>query len=139
MAETVSKLIAAADAEIGEARYACMITTGNHTLVADEPAPEGADAGPSPFGLLLSGLGACTAITLRMYAERKSWPLKAVHVHLAFRWEGARDARTPHIDRLLTLDGPLDAEQRARIAEIAEKTPVTRALKSGIEIKTTLI
>jgi putative redox protein len=139
MAEAPSKLVATADVEIAEARYACSIITGDHTLTSDEPTPEGADAGPSPFGLLLSSLGACTAITLRMYAERKGWPLQAVHVHLAFRWEGEGAARRPHIERSLKLDGPLDAEQRARCAEIAEKTPVTRALKSGITIRTALL
>jgi len=139
MAEAGSKPVATADVEIAEARYACSIVTGAHTLTVDEPAPEGADAGPSPFGLLLSSLGACTAITLRMYAERKSWPLERVHVGLAFRWEGEGAARKPHIDRSLRLDGSLDAEQRARCAEIAEKTPVTRALKGGIEIKTTVV
>ncbi|HXP74525.1 MAG TPA: OsmC family protein [Stellaceae bacterium] len=139
MAEGAAKLVATADVEIAESRYACSIITGDHTLTADEPAPEGTDAGPSPFGLLLSSLGSCTAITLRMYADRKSWPLQRVHVRLAFRWEGEGAARTPHIDRSLKLDGSLDAEQRARCAEIAEKTPVTRALKGGIEIKTTLV
>ncbi|MGH7124476.1 MAG: OsmC family protein [Stellaceae bacterium] len=139
MAEAASKLVATADVEIAEARYACSIVTGEHTLTADEPAPEGADAGPSPFGLLLSSLGACTAITLSMYAERKSWPLQRVHVRLAFRWDGEGAARTPHIDRSIKVDGSLDAEQRARCAEIAEKTPVTRALEGGIAINTTLI
>lgn len=138
MAEAAPKVVAAADVEIAEARYACSVVTGDHTLTADEPPPEGADAGPSPFGLLLSSLGACTAITLRMYAERKAWPLERVHVRLAFRWEGEGATRTPHIDRALKLDGSLDSEQRARCAEIAEKTPVTRALKGGIQIKTTL-
>ena len=140
MADPTPKPVATAEAEIGEIRYAVSIRTGAHTLVADELAHEGgADAGPSPFGLVLSGLGACTAITLRMYAERKSWPLEAVHVRLAFRWEGEGGARTPHIERSLRLEGPLDAEQRARCAEIAEKTPVTRALKTGITIRTTLL
>ena len=140
MAEPTPKPVATADAEIGEIRYAVSIHTGAHTLTADEPAHAGgADAGPSPFGLMLSGLGAWTAITLRMYAERKSWPLEAVHVHLAFRWEGEGTAQTPHIERSLKLEGQLDAEQRARCAEIAEKTPVTRALKAGIAIRTTLI
>ncbi len=138
MAEAASKLVATADVEIAEARYACSVITGEHTLTSDEPAPEGANAGPSPFGLLLSSLGACTAITLRMYAERKDWPLERVHVRLAFRWEGEGAARTAHIERTLKLDGSLDAEQRARCAEIAEKTPVTRALKGGIQIKTIL-
>lgn len=138
MAAAPGKLVATADVEIAEARYACSIVTGDHTLTADEPLPEGADAGPSPFDLLLSSLGACTAITLRMYAERKSWPLQRVHVRLAFRWEGEGAARTAHIDRSLRLDGSLDAEQRARCLEIADKTPVTRALKGGIQIKTTL-
>lgn len=140
MTDPTPKPVATADAEIGETRYAVSIHTGAHTLIADESAHEGgADAGPSPFGLVLSGLGACTAITLRMYAERKSWPLQAVHVHLAFRWEGEGATRTPHIERSLKLEGPLDAEQRARCAEIAEKTPVTRALKTGITIRTTLL
>jgi putative redox protein len=138
MPEAALKPVATADVEIAGARYACSVITGQHTLTADEPAPEGADAGPSPFGLLLSSLGACTAITLRMYAERKDWPLERVHVRLAFRWEGEGPARTGHIDRSLKLAGSLDAEQRARCAEIAEKTPVTRALRGGVEIRTTL-
>jgi putative redox protein len=138
MADTQIKLVATADVEIAEARYACSIITGDHTLTADEPAPEGADAGPSPFGLLLSSLGACTAITLRMYADRKSWPLQRVHVRLVFRWESEGAARTAHIDRSLKLDGSLDTEQRARCLEIADKTPVTRALKGGIQISTVL-
>jgi putative redox protein len=116
------------------APYAAKIHAGHHVLVADEPASVGGgDAGPSPFGLLLSSLGACTAITLRMYAERKKWPLAGIHVRLTYRWDGD----TPRIDRDLTLKG-LDTEQRARCAEIAEKTPVTRALKRGIAITTTL-
>lgn len=139
MSDRKPKVVATATAEIGETRYATSIHTGVHTLTADEPKPDGGDAGPSPFGLVLSGLGACTAITLRMYAERKEWPLKAVHVDLAFHWEVVGEERHPHIERTLRLDGPLDDAQRARIAEIAEKTPVTRALKSGIAIRTTLI
>ena len=140
MADPTSRPVATADAEIGVTRYAVSIRTGDHALVADEPRHAGgADAGPSPFGLVLSGLGACTAITLKMYAERESWPLQAVHVRLAFRWEREGTAKTPHIERSLKLEGPLDAEQRARCAEIAEKTPVTRALKTGIAIRTTVL
>jgi putative redox protein len=138
MIEAASSPIATATADIGTTRYAVSLRTGNHTLVGDEPKPEGADAGPSPFGLVLAGLGACTAITLRMYAERKSWPLEAVHVALAFRWEGEGTVRHGHIERELRLEGTLDATQRTRCAEIAEKTPVTRALKAGIRIDTTL-
>jgi putative redox protein len=132
MSEDAVKNIATATADIAETRYACTIRAGEHSLMADEPAPEGGDAGPSPFGLVLSGLGACTAITLRMYAERKGWPLERVHVRLAFRWVD----HAPHVDREITLTGSLDDEQRARFAEIAGKTPVTRALQSGMRIDT---
>ena len=135
MSEQSGDMVAGAIAKLGTARYAVTIRTGHHTLVADEPASAGgADAGASPFGLLLSSLGACTAITLRMYAERKKWPLAGVKVRLVYRWRG----EDPLIERELTLDGPLDEAQRARCAEIAEKTPVTRALRRGIEIRTTL-
>jgi putative redox protein len=127
-------VIAGAVATLGAARYAVELRIGHHRLIADEPASSGGgDAGVSPFGLLLSSLGACTAITLRMYADRKGWPLAGVEVALTYRLK--EDA--PHIERRLRLDG-LDAAQRARCAEIADKTPVTRALQRGIAITTTL-
>ncbi len=127
-------VVARATVRMGKTRYAADIRIGAHALVADEPRDAGGDdAGPSPFGLLLSSLGACTAITLRMYAERKQWPLGTVEVQLSYRWQGETGA----IERVLTLEG-LDAAQRARCAEIAEKTPLTRALKRGIAIATVL-
>jgi putative redox protein len=102
-------------------------------LRGDEPVDRGgADTGPAPFALLLSGLGACTAITLRMYAERKSWPLAEVDVKLTYI---VADRDTRWIDRLITLHG-VDDDQRAKLAEIAEKTPVTRAVRAGTEIRT---
>jgi putative redox protein len=111
------------------------LTTGSHRLVADEPVGGGGkDVGPSPFGLLLSALGACTAMTLVMYAERKGWPLEKVKVDLSYGWAG----EAAQIERTLQLTGALDEAQRARLMEIAEKTPVTRALKSGAEIRTLL-
>jgi putative redox protein len=135
MSEATSAIVAGAVAVLGEVRYSVSLRTGHHSLVGDEPrSAGGGDAGPSPFGLLLSSLGACTAITLRMYAERKSWPLAGVEVRLTYRWKG--DA--PAIERNITLAGPLGETQRARMAEIADKTPVTRALKRGIEITTAL-
>ena len=134
MSETPGGIVATAAVTMGATRYAVDVTTGHHRFVADEPkGGGGADAGPSPFDLLLSSLGACTAITLRMYAERKGWPLATIEVRLTYRWEG----ETPQIERVLTLAG-LDDAQRARCAEIAEKTPVTRALKRGADIRTTL-
>jgi len=132
MSEEDGGVVARATVRMGETRYAADIRAGAHALVADEPkSAGGGDAGPSPFGLLLSSLGACTAITLRMYAERKQWPLGAIEVQLSYRWRDEAGA----IERVLTLAG-LDASQRARCAEIAEKTPVTRALKRGMTITT---
>jgi putative redox protein len=134
--EREAERVADATATIGTDRYHVDLQAGQHALAADEPADHGgADSGPPPFGLLLSGLGACTAITLRMYADRKGWPLEGVDVELAYTVE---DRATRWIDRAITLRGPLDEDQRARLAEIAEKTPVTRAVRGGTEIRTTV-
>ena len=117
-----------------EKPYGVRIDAGGHALRGDEPADHGgADSGPTPFGLLLSGLGACTAITLRMYAGRKGWPLAGVDVTLTYI---VKDQNTRWIDRLITLHG-LDDDQRAKLAEIAERTPVTKAVRAGTEIRTT--
>ena len=127
--------MAHAKASIGTTNYAVAITAGHHPLNADEGAELGGkDSGPSPFELLCSALGACTAITLRMYAERKDWTLRAVHVDLHLKREGKEGA----IARVLTFEGELTDEQRARLADIAERTPVTLMLKQGVTITTTL-
>jgi putative redox protein len=128
--------VADATATIGTDRYRVDLQAGQHRLTADEPVDHGgADTGPPPFGLLLSGLGACTAITLRMYADRKHWPLEGLHVQLTYT---VRDRATRWIDRAITLRGPLDDGHRARLAEIADKTPVTKAVRAGTQIRTTV-
>jgi putative redox protein len=127
--------IARAHGAIGEADYRVALQAGRHALAADEPASRGgADAGPAPYELVLSGLVACTAITLRTYAQRKGWAAAGISVDALLVKQG--DAL--HIERSLLLDGALDAEQRTRLLEIAEKTPVTLTLKNGLEIRTTL-
>ena len=121
-------------AHIGHDKYATSIDFGTRGLIADEPVERGGgDLGPAPYELLLASLGACTAITLRMYADRKGWPVAGikVDVHLS----GGKDDR--RIERTLTIDGA-DDEQKARLADIAERTPVTLTLKSGLPIHTSL-
>jgi putative redox protein len=123
-----------ARASIGTTNYQTAIATGHHRLTADEgPALGGKDVGPGPYELLTSALAACTAITLRMYAERKQWPVTAVHADVTF----VRAGEQQHIDRVLTIEGA-DAEQKKRMAEIAERTPVTLTLKRGLEIRTSI-
>jgi putative redox protein len=127
--------MARASARIAAARYRTDIHAGTHALVADEGAALGGmDVGPAPYELLLSALGACTAMTLKMYAERKGWPLASVEVDLAYH--KADDAA--RIDRRLSIEGQLDEDQRARLADIAERTPVTLTLKGGVTIVTHL-
>lgn len=127
--------IATATVESSEG-YAQKIRAARHELTADEPSSEGGtDTGPSPYGLVLAGLGACTSITLRMYAGRKGWDLGKVRVHLTlYKAEGEPD----RIEREIHFSAALDDEQRARLAEIAEKTPVTRTIKAGAAINTQL-
>jgi putative redox protein len=127
--------MAQASASIGMLDYATSIAAGHHGLTADEhPELGGKDAGPNPYELLAAALGACTVITLRMYAERKQWPVAAVHadIHLV------REGESQHIDRTLRIEGAVDGEQRRRMAEIAERTPLTLSLERGLEIRTTL-
>ena len=131
--------------EAGSGRYEQDVAIGNHRLKADEPvAFGGTDKGPSPYEYLLAGLGACTSMTLRMYAERKNWPLEHVEVRLSHRKIHAKDCSTcetkdgkiDRIERLISIEGNLDDEQRARLMEIADKCPVHRTLKSEILIET---
>lgn len=127
--------MAHAKARIGTTNYAVSITAGHHQLNADESVKLGGkDTGPAPYELLCSALGACTAITLRMYAERKAWPLRGVQVDVRFEWQGKEGG----IARVLSFEGELDNEQRARLADIAERTPVTLTLKQGVAITTTV-
>jgi putative redox protein len=130
------EFMAHAAASIGTVDYATAITTGHdHRITADEgPELGGTDAGPAPYDLLSAALGACTVITLRMYAERKQWPVTSVHADIHF----TRNAdKVESIDCVLRIEGA-DAEQRKRMAEIAERTPVTLTLKRSLDIRTTL-
>ncbi|MEY9930278.1 putative OsmC-like protein/alpha/beta superfamily hydrolase [Catenulispora sp. GP43] len=123
-----------------------LITAGRHHLVADEPVPTGGDTGPNPYDLLLAALGACTSMTLRMYATRKNLPLEKVTVSLRHDRIHARDCEecesadgfVDRIDRTIRLDGPLTDEQRTRLLEIADKCPVHRTLTSETVIRTVL-
>ncbi|HEY1613480.1 MAG TPA: OsmC family protein [Rhizomicrobium sp.] len=122
-------------ASIETTHYAVTIDASGHRFISDEPrSREGGDAGPAPYDLLLSALGACTAITMRMYADRKQWPLERASVVLLH----VRDKDGEHIRRTLKLVGDLSEEQRARFADIAERTPVTLTLKRGLAIHTKL-
>ncbi|ADU12169.1 OsmC family protein [Asticcacaulis excentricus] len=126
--------MAHARAHIGTVDFLTTIETGGRTLTADEPeALGGGNAGFAPYDLLLASLAACTCITLRMYAAHKGWPLEAIDVEL----HHSKDDKRSKITRLLTLKGALDEAQRARLAEVVERTPVTLTLKEGADITTT--
>jgi len=131
--------------EAGEGPFAQRIAAGSHALRADEPRDFGGlDSGPGPYDLLLAGLGACTSMTLRMFANRKGWPLEQVTVSLAHDKIHAQDCaecetkagRIDRITRQLTVTGALDADQRAKLLEIADKCPVHRTLTSEVSIVT---
>ncbi len=132
--------------ENGRGPYGQLITAGRHVLSADEPSPVGHDTGPSPYDLLLAGLGACTSMTLRMYASRRKWPLESVTVSMRHSRIHAKDCedcttgsgQLDRIDRVIELSGALDAQQRERLLEIADLCPVHRTLHSEVNVRSTL-
>ena len=131
----------------GVVRYAQNISVGPHLLRADESRDSGGnDVGPDPYELLLSALGACTSMTLRMYVERKKWPLQGVQVRLTHSKIYAEDCVTcdtkqgtlDQIDAEISLFGDLSEDQRQRLMEIADRCPIHRTLISEMHIRTTL-
>jgi putative redox protein len=127
--------------------YTSQVSTAGHEFLADEPASVGgADKGPSPYELLLASLGACTTMTLRMYADRKGWPPPTVTVELSHYRVHAKDCEDcesddgmiSRIDRRLTIEGDYSDEQRERLLEIARKCPVHKTLTGEVKIDTVL-
>lgn len=134
-------------AEAGNGKFLQVISAAGHALLADEPLDYGGDnRGPSPYGFLLAGLGACTSMTIRMYADRKSLPLGHVSVKLRHDKVHAqdcedcesKDGKVDEITREIEIVGDLDAAQRAKLLEIADKCPVHRTLHSEVRIRTKL-
>ena len=133
--------------DAGEGLFPQWIAAGNHQLRADEPSSlGGTDTGPAPYDFLLAGLGACTNMTLKLYADRKGWTLGRLETRLRHSKVHAedcaecetREGKVDRIERVLTFDGALDSEQRAKLLEIADKCPVHRSLHSEISIVTHL-
>ncbi|MEL6661781.1 MAG: bifunctional alpha/beta hydrolase/OsmC family protein [Pseudomonadota bacterium] len=133
-------------AETGRGAYQVSVQIGEHAFYADEPASVGgADTGPDPYELVSAGLGACTAMTLRMYANRKGWPLEKVAVELTHKKDHADDCerceegrKVDIFERILTIKGELDGEQRERLLEIADKCPVHKTLMEPVMVRTRL-
>ena len=129
---------------IGPTGFHTNIRAGSHHMIADEPiAVGGSERGPTPYEFLLSALGSCTAMTLRIYADRKGWPLEGAVVHLRSTRSHEKDCEDctttkvdiGRIERRLELEGPLSEEQRSRLAEIADRCPVKQTLERGIVIQ----
>lgn len=132
---------------IGPDGYTAAVRASGHDFLADEPVSlGGADKGPSPYDLLLASLGACTLITLRMYAKRKGWAMTGAAVRLAHARVHAKDCQdcesaegmVSRIERSITLKGDLSQEQRSRLLDIANKCPVHRTLAGEVKIDTSL-
>lgn len=131
----------------GRGRFEQLLFSGRHIALADEPVADGGgSAGAGPYDLLLMALGACTSMTLRLYASRKHWPLERTVVRLSHEkrygedcWDCAdKDVSIDHIDCRIELIGALDSGQRERLLEIANKCPVHRTLTSTVRIETSL-
>ena len=145
--QTDEEVVVRLDSEAG---YTTFMQAGKHKLLADEPVKVGgADLGPSPYGYLLAGLGACTAMTLKMYARRKKWNLQSVDVHLSHSKIHADDCacdlsgddkgRLDKINRLIDVRGDLDDQQIKRLLQIADRCPVHKTLESEVLVTTGLL
>ena len=125
--------------ESGNGRYGQFITSGHHVLGADEPeALGGRDTGPDPYELLLAALGACTAMTLRMYANRKGLRLDRTRVVLRHVQRASGVEIKDRFERVITLEGALTGEERARLMQIAERCPVSQTLQRASEVMSLL-
>jgi putative redox protein len=133
--------------ERGDGKFTQMMLDGEHVLLADEPRDFGGGGrGPSPYRLLLMALGSCTSMTLRLYAERKNWPVERIMVRLRHFRDYATDCKDcldknvaiERIERIIEIAGDLDAAQHQRLLEIAEKCPVHRTLQAQIRIDSRL-
>jgi putative redox protein len=124
--------------ETGAGRFQVEIRTASGVFLADEPASVGGGGtGPNPYELLAAGLGACTVMTLRLYAERKGWPLERAEVRVLHRRAALADR--DRFAREIALEGDLDEDQRRRLLEIANRCPVHLTLERGAEMVTTLV
>ena len=125
--------------ESGAGPFTSAVTIGEHRMIADEPVSAGGlDAGPDPYEFLLAGLGACTAMTLRLYAARKGWPLEHVEVRVRHVERATGGVLKDVFEREIRLTGSLADDQRARLLDIAERCPVSRTLSAGAVIETSL-
>lgn len=123
-----------------EAPFTNQVTTAEHQWLADEPEDlGGADKGPAPMEMVLAGLGACTTMTLRMYANHKDWPLEKVAVTLTHAKKKASDGKSDKFIRHIVIEGELSDEQRERLLEIANKCPVHKTLSGALEIDSKLL
>jgi putative redox protein len=124
-------------AETGRGKFQVEVKAAGTNFVADEPAAVGGlGSGPTPYDLLSAGLGACTAMTLRLYAERKGWPLKTAKVRVVHKRGGL--AAKDRFAREIVLEGDLTRDQRARLLEIANRCPVHETLERGADVITVL-
>lgn len=134
--------------KVGTGALLADVQAGRHTYLVDEPVEVGGqDRGPTPYDLLLSALGACTAITLRLYADQKKWPLEGIEVRLRHQRVHRTDCEhceqagqmLEEVQKELRLLGPLTAEQRQRLEVISQKCPVQKTLMAGLHITTRLV
>ena len=132
---------------LGSENYKTVMTAGNHELISDEPEKVGGkDLGPDPYDYLLMSLGSCSVITMRMYAERKEWPVEDIYIELRHFKDHAEDcedcddpkARIDKIEKEIIIKGDLSDDQIERLLEISKKCPVHRTLLNDIEIKSTV-